>query len=148
MQTLSAGRPSSTSSLVSAKPLMPPSLTAWRTRTASNQPQRRGRPVTVPLHAAAEHRAVEHVEGREQGGRAVPLVVVGHRPALAGLDRQAGLGAVEGLDLRFLVERQHHGVPLVALATLDIPTYPADALPPELAAIPAVKPGSRGLPGR
>ena len=27
---------------------MPPSLTAWRTRTASNQPQRRGRPVTVP----------------------------------------------------------------------------------------------------
>jgi len=40
------------------------------------------------------------------------------------------------------------GVPLVALATLDIPTYPADALPPELAAIPAVKPGSRGLPGR
>ena len=40
--------PSSTSSLVSARPLMPPSLTAWRTRTASNQPQRRGRPVTVP----------------------------------------------------------------------------------------------------
>lgn len=37
------------------------------------------------------------------------------------------------------------GVPFVALATMDIPTYPADALPPELAAIPAVKPGSRGL---
>ncbi len=37
------------------------------------------------------------------------------------------------------------GVPLVALCTLDIPAYPADALPPELAAIPAVKPGSRGL---
>ena len=44
--------------------------------------------------------------------------------------------------------RAEIGVPLVALATLDIPTYPADALPPELAAIPAVKPGSRGLPGR
>ena len=28
-------------------------------------------------------------------------------------------------------------------ATLDIPDYPADALPPELAALPAVKPGSR-----
>lgn len=39
------------------------------------------------------------------------------------------------------------GVPLVALATLDIPTYPADALPPELAALPAVKPGSRGIQG-
>jgi orotate phosphoribosyltransferase len=37
------------------------------------------------------------------------------------------------------------GVPLAALTTLDIPTYSADALPPELAAIPAVKPGSRGL---
>jgi orotate phosphoribosyltransferase len=28
------------------------------------------------------------------------------------------------------------GVPLVALATLDVPAYPADSLPPELAAIP------------
>jgi orotate phosphoribosyltransferase len=37
------------------------------------------------------------------------------------------------------------GVPLVALATLDIPTYPADALPPELANTPATKPGSRSL---
>jgi orotate phosphoribosyltransferase len=33
----------------------------------------------------------------------------------------------------------------VALVELDVPAYPADALPPELAAIPAVKPGSRGL---
>ncbi len=37
-------------------------------------------------------------------------------------------------------------MPLVALVTLDIPNYPADQLPPELAAIPAVKPGSRALP--
>ncbi|MGE3829472.1 MAG: orotate phosphoribosyltransferase [Parvibaculaceae bacterium] len=36
-------------------------------------------------------------------------------------------------------------VPLVALAQLAIPTYAADSLPPELAATPAVKPGSRGL---
>ena len=43
-----APQPSSTSSLVSARPLMPPTLTAWRTSAASNQPQRRGRPVTVP----------------------------------------------------------------------------------------------------
>jgi orotate phosphoribosyltransferase len=39
------------------------------------------------------------------------------------------------------------GVPLIALASLDVPSYPADALPPELAAIPAVKPGSRNLQG-
>lgn len=37
------------------------------------------------------------------------------------------------------------GVPLIALAALAVPAYPADALPPELAAIPASKPGSRGL---
>jgi orotate phosphoribosyltransferase len=39
------------------------------------------------------------------------------------------------------------GVPLVALATLDVPAYPADALPPELAAIPVQDPGSRRLKG-
>jgi orotate phosphoribosyltransferase len=37
------------------------------------------------------------------------------------------------------------GVPLVALATLDVPAYPADALPPELAALPTEDPGSRRL---
>ena len=37
------------------------------------------------------------------------------------------------------------GLPLVSLCTLDIPAYAEDALPPELAAIPAIKPGSRGL---
>ena len=35
------------------------------------------------------------------------------------------------------------GVPLVALLRMDIPAYPADRLPPELAALPAIKPGSR-----
>ena len=34
-------------------------------------------------------------------------------------------------------------VPLKALATLELPTYPPEALPPELSAIPPVKPGSR-----
>lgn len=37
------------------------------------------------------------------------------------------------------------GVPLVSLVEYKVPAYPADALPPELAAIPAIKPGSRGL---
>ncbi|MEQ1899121.1 MAG: orotate phosphoribosyltransferase [Devosia sp.] len=37
------------------------------------------------------------------------------------------------------------GVPMVSLARYKVPAYPADALPPELAAIPAIKPGSRGL---
>jgi orotate phosphoribosyltransferase len=37
------------------------------------------------------------------------------------------------------------GAPLVALATLDVPAYPADALPPELSAQPVEDPGSRRL---
>lgn len=37
------------------------------------------------------------------------------------------------------------GVPLVALAEYEVPAYPADDLPPELAAIPPVKPGSRNI---
>lgn len=37
------------------------------------------------------------------------------------------------------------GAPFVALHTMDVPAYPADALPPELAAIPIEDPGSRRL---
>lgn len=37
------------------------------------------------------------------------------------------------------------GAPLVTLATVDFPSYAPDDIPPDLAAIPAVKPGSRGL---
>jgi orotate phosphoribosyltransferase len=36
-------------------------------------------------------------------------------------------------------------VPLIPLAALKVEAWPADSLPPHLAAIPAVKPGSRGL---
>ena len=37
------------------------------------------------------------------------------------------------------------GAPVTALVTIDAPTYSPDALPDELKAIPAIKPGSRGL---
>jgi orotate phosphoribosyltransferase len=37
------------------------------------------------------------------------------------------------------------GAPLIALAEYEVPAYPAENLPPELAAIPAVKPGSRNI---
>jgi orotate phosphoribosyltransferase len=37
------------------------------------------------------------------------------------------------------------GVPLVALARYKVPAYPVDRIPPEMAAILATKPGSRGL---
>lgn len=37
------------------------------------------------------------------------------------------------------------GAPLVSLVQLDIPAYPPEGIPPELAALPAIKPGSRNL---
>ena len=46
-----------------------------------------------------------------------------------------------------LVDRSNRAaafdVPFAPLIRLDVPSYAADALPPDLAAIPAVKPGSR-----
>jgi orotate phosphoribosyltransferase len=35
------------------------------------------------------------------------------------------------------------GVPFIPLIRIDVPTYEPDAVPPDLAAIPAIKPGSR-----
>ena len=64
--------------------------------------------MAVALHAAADHGAVEHAERGEQGGGAVPLVIVRHGLAAPGLDRQSRLGAVERLDLALFVDRQHH----------------------------------------
>ncbi len=37
------------------------------------------------------------------------------------------------------------GVPLISLAQYEVPAYPPDRLPPELAALPPVKPGSRNI---
>ena len=63
----------------------------------------------------------------------------------------AGIAAEGGVTLAAacLVDRSGGkadlGVPLAALTSLEIPTYAGGNLPPELAAIPAIKPGSRGL---
>ena len=65
------------------------------------------------------------------------------REAIAALAAAGG----EVIAAAALVDRSNGtadlGVPLTALLRLDVPTYAPDALPPELAAIPAVKPGSR-----
>ena len=57
-------------------------------------------------HAMADHRAVKDIESGEQRGRAVPGIIVGHRPGPPLLQRQARLGAVEDLNLRLLVDRR------------------------------------------
>ena len=42
--------------------------------------------MSVALHAAADDITLQDVEGGEQGGRAVALVVVGHGPGATFLD--------------------------------------------------------------
>jgi orotate phosphoribosyltransferase len=37
------------------------------------------------------------------------------------------------------------GIPFFPLIRIDVPTYEADAVPPDLAAIPPIKPGSRAV---
>ncbi|MEG3177896.1 orotate phosphoribosyltransferase [Sphingomonas sp. RB3P16] len=65
------------------------------------------------------------------------------REAIAAIGRAGG----ETIAAAALVDRSSGtaelGVPFFPLIALDVPTYAADALPPELAAIPAIKPGSR-----
>ena len=68
------------------------------------------RPPRMAGHALANHRAVEDVESREQGGRAVPDIIVGHCPGPTFFHWQAWLGAVERLSLRLLVDREHEAM--------------------------------------
>ena len=64
--------------------------------------------MAMALHAAADDPAFQDVERGKQGRGAMALVIVRHCRATALLHRQTGLGAVECLDLRFFVDRQHH----------------------------------------
>jgi orotate phosphoribosyltransferase len=72
--------------------------------------------VTTGLSSREAIAAIEEAGGKVIGGACL-------------VDRSAGAA-----DL---------GVPLTALIRIDVPTYAAEDLPPELASIPAVKPGSR-----
>ena len=66
--------------------------------------------VPVTLHVAADDGAVENVEGSKQRRGPIAFIVVGHRPSAARLHRQAWLGAIERLDLAFLVDREDNSV--------------------------------------
>ena len=65
------------------------------------------------------------------------------REAIAAIERAGGkvVGAASLVDRSG--GKADLGVPYTPLILIDVPTYEADAVPPELAAIPAVKPGSR-----
>lgn len=118
----------------------------------------------VPGYETARHLKAKAVfVERENGvfalrrGFAIPegaRVVMVEDIVTTGLSSRECLKALEGhpgrlLGAACLIDRSGGradlGVPLVSLVELDIPAYPPDRLPPELAALPAVKPGSRGL---
>jgi orotate phosphoribosyltransferase len=67
------------------------------------------------------------------------------RECIAGINAEGGVSVGAACLIDRSGGKADIGVPLAALARLDIPAYEADKLPPDLAVIPAVKPGSRGL---
>jgi orotate phosphoribosyltransferase len=67
------------------------------------------------------------------------------RECIAGIVEEGGMTIAAACLIDRSGGKADLGVPLFALTSLEIPAFPADALPPELAAIPAIKPGSRGL---
>ena len=118
----------------------------------------------IPGYETARHLGVpaiftERVEGRFQLRRGFEVkpgekVIVVEDIVTTGLSIRECISCLReiGADVvaaACLVDRSAGeadvGVPLVALTQYKVPAYSADALPPELAAIPAVKPGSRGL---
>lgn len=63
--------------------------------------------VSLPRLTLRDHAAIEHVQSRKRCGRAVALVVVGHRCRGALLRRQAGLRAIQCLNLTLFIAAQH-----------------------------------------
>jgi orotate phosphoribosyltransferase len=100
---------------------------------------------------------VERPEGRfelRRGFRLAPgtNVLLVEDVVTTGLSSREAIAAIEAaggqvIAAASLVDRSGGtvdlGVPYTPLIRIDVPTYAADSLPAELAAIPAVKPGSR-----
>lgn len=100
---------------------------------------------------------VEQPQGRfelRRGFRLEPgqRVLLVEDVVTTGLSSREAIAAIEEAGAKVvgaasLVDRSNGaadlGVPYTALIQIDVPAYSADALPPELEAIPAVKPGSR-----
>lgn len=117
----------------------------------------------VPGYETARHLGVPAVWVEREGGefrlRRFELprgsrVVVVEDIVTTGLSCRETIAALAPLGLEVvavacLIDRAAGkadcGAPLIALAEYEVPSYAPDELPPELAALPPVKPGSRGL---
>jgi orotate phosphoribosyltransferase len=117
----------------------------------------------VPGYETARHLGVPAVWVEREGGefrlrrfemaRGSRVLIV-EDIVTTGLSSRETVAAVEALGADVvgcacLIDRSGGeadiGVPLISLARYRVPAYPADQIPPAMAAIPAVKPGSRGL---
>jgi orotate phosphoribosyltransferase len=109
-------------------------------------------------HLRAKAMFVEREKGEFQLRRGFSIeaherVLMVEDVVTTGLSSRECLASIEGkgklVGAACLIDRSGGkadiGVQLISLAQVDAPSYAADQLPPELAAIPAVKPGSRGL---
>mgnify|MGYP000956532930 CR=1 FL=1 len=120
----------------------------------------------IPGYETARHLGVpslytERAEGRFELRRGFEIapddqVVVVEDIVSTGLSIRECVEALRGIGANVvaaacLIDRSGGeadvGVPLVSLIEYKVPAYPADQLPPDLAAIPPVKPGSRGIQG-
>jgi len=64
----------------------------------------------VARHAFADDGSGLHVEGGKERGRPVPLIVTGEPFGLPWSHREQRLGAMQRLDLRFLIDAEHQRV--------------------------------------
>jgi orotate phosphoribosyltransferase len=117
----------------------------------------------IPAYETSRHLGVPAVWVEREGGefrlRRFDLepgarVVVVEDIVTTGLSIRETIACLRGLRAEVLAAaciidrsagKTDVGVPLIALADYEVPAYPADHLPPELAAIPPVKPGSRNI---
>ena len=65
--------------------------------------------VAVALHALPNNPAGGDIEGGKQRRRSIAFVVVGHSPGPPFFHWQAGLRAIQRLDLAFLIDREYQG---------------------------------------
>jgi orotate phosphoribosyltransferase len=110
-------------------------------------------------HLRAKAMFVEREQGKFQLRRGFSIkpgerVLMVEDVVTTGLSSRECLDAIRGhpgelVGAACLIDRSGGkadiGARLISLAQVDAPAYSADQLPPELAAIPAVKPGSREL---
>ena len=115
-------------------------------------PLHEGGPLLQPEIAALRETGVDR--GLELGfaGGLGERVLLVEDVVTTGLSSREAIKAIEAagghvVSAASLVDRSSGsadlGVPYTPLIRIDVPTYSAEDVPPDLAAIPAIKPGSR-----